>query len=315
MVTSYTLNTQYLNLISPSNLSKVSQAKNILIIPAVGLGDALFHVGLAQCLQNLQKKCTLYSSHLTPLKSLFQLQDCQETIDTPQKLQKINIKHSGTLILIQEQSPLAKNPPSNALVLAQEAFIPIGKQYDFFCKNLMKEASFEFSGIEIHKSLLPQIFGKYEILIHPTSSSKKKNWPLKKYLCLAKQLRSLAYDVKFCLGPNDHQEKSQIERVDPSLIWMPQNLLELAAGINLCTMLIGNDSGLGHFASLFTKPTVSLFASRTHAKKWRPSWGKNTIISPYILLPGRIKRLYWGKLTFVFQVLNAVIKILNKPKS
>jgi heptosyltransferase-3 len=83
-------------------------------------------------------------------------------------------------------------------------------------------------------------------IIHPYSSSPKKNWPLE----------------------NFRQVASQLKRVE----WCPnhiEDLYELACWISTARVYIGNDSGISHLAAAVGTPVVAIFVS-TDPRIWAP---------------------------------------------
>ena len=85
------------------------------------------------------------------------------------------------------------------------------------------------------------------ILIHPTSGSPKKNWPLENFEALAKQL------------------PRPVEWVDHRF----ESLLDLAKWMKGASFYIGNDSGISHLAAAIGLPGLVLFGP-TNPTIWRP---------------------------------------------
>jgi ADP-heptose:LPS heptosyltransferase len=86
-------------------------------------------------------------------------------------------------------------------------------------------------------------------IIHPYSSSPKKNWPLE----------------------NFQQVAAHLKRVE----WCPNNiddLYELACWISTASVYIGNDSGISHLAAAVGTPVVAIFIS-TDPRIWAPRGG------------------------------------------
>jgi heptosyltransferase-3 len=84
-------------------------------------------------------------------------------------------------------------------------------------------------------------------IIHPYSSSPKKNWPLENFQAVAARLEN----VKWCI-------RGEID-----------DLYELACWISTASMYIGNDSGISHLAAAVGTPVVAIFMS-TDPRIWAP---------------------------------------------
>ena len=85
------------------------------------------------------------------------------------------------------------------------------------------------------------------ILIHPSSGSPKKNWPLENFEALAKQL------------------PMPVEWIDHRF----ESLLDLANWMRGASFYIGNDSGISHLAAAIGLPGLVLFGP-TNPAIWRP---------------------------------------------
>ncbi len=83
-------------------------------------------------------------------------------------------------------------------------------------------------------------------IIHPYSSSPKKNWPLQNFQQVAAHLKK----VEWC--PNGIED-----------------LYELACWISTASVYIGNDSGISHLAAAVGTPVIAIFIS-TNPSIWAP---------------------------------------------
>lgn len=143
------------------------------------------------------------------------------------------------------------------------------------------------------------------IVIHPTSSLLRKNWPAKKFLKLAKRLRREKYDVHFIVSPKERADWLWLKDHNLSL---PEfsSLSEVAQFFYESGYFIGNDSGLGHLASNLGIPTVSIILRKGVAKQWRPTWAPGKVVlSPTWLNPRPVKEKLWKIFTSVSSVKKA----------
>lgn len=99
------------------------------------------------------------------------------------------------------------------------------------------------------------------ILIQPFAGWKEKEWNLKKFLCLAEQLKRI-YDVSVIvpIGQIDSDVLFEIFNLDINII-QTTSIEELIDLINECSLFIGNDSGPVNIANFLGKPTVTIFGS------------------------------------------------------
>lgn len=122
------------------------------------------------------------------------------------------------------------------------------------------------------------------IILHPGSGSKKKVWPLEKFLDLVHFLQKhFTSRVLIVMGP---AEGGEIQKAFEEIQWemgshapllvKGLSLLGLASVIEGCRLFIGNDSGITHMAVALGLPTVAIFGP-TDPKVWAPR-GKNVVI-------------------------------------
>ncbi len=101
------------------------------------------------------------------------------------------------------------------------------------------------------------------IVIHPGSGSRSKNWPLDRFLELARYCRdSLGFPVVMTVGPADEEIAARLAASDDArnftlLKDIPiEHLSGLLYGARL---VIGNDSGVAHLAGALGVDTVSIY--------------------------------------------------------
>ncbi|MDO8489471.1 MAG: glycosyltransferase family 9 protein [Candidatus Omnitrophota bacterium] len=126
--------------------------------------------------------------------------------------------------------------------------------------------------IKVNENLFPEFIGKKIIAIHPFTSDSVKLWPLERFEELALRIRDeldlMVVMVGLSIG--DFNLKGDcLNMVNKT------TLLELAALLKRCCLLISGDSGPVHLAASVGTPTIALFrndlAGKT-AKRWGP-WG------------------------------------------
>jgi heptosyltransferase-3 len=151
------------------------------------------------------------------------------------------------------------------------------------------------TGVQIPHGLLHRK-EKKRIVIHPMSADIRKNWHPERFRSLADKLKHLGYEAVLCVSP---QEKT---------LWPEarafETISDLAAFIYESGYLIGNDSGLGHLASLLKVPTLSLFARKSYSRLWKPDFSTGRVVTPSIPLIGApMKQKHWKNFLTVSTVL------------
>jgi heptosyltransferase III len=140
------------------------------------------------------------------------------------------------------------------------------------------------------------------IIVHPTSSLKRKNWPAKKFIKLAKMLQREGFENCFIVSEKERRDWLWVEQEGISLPFF-RSLSDVAKFIYESGYFIGNDSGIGHLASNLGIPTISIILRKGVAKQWRPSWAPGKVVlSPNWLNPRPIKEKLWKIFTRVATV-------------
>jgi ADP-heptose:LPS heptosyltransferase len=122
-------------------------------------------------------------------------------------------------------------------------------------------------------------------MIHPGSGSKKKMWPLDRFLELIRYFqRHSSSRIVVTLGPAEGPEfqralggmEWELGSTAPLLV-KGLSLLELASVMEGCHLYIGNDSGITHMAAALGIPTVAIFGPSDH-KIWSPRGEKVFVV-------------------------------------
>ncbi len=119
------------------------------------------------------------------------------------------------------------------------------------------------------------------IILHPGSGSKRKVWPLERFLRLARTLQEdLNRRILIVLGPAEGAEVQKVfEEMEPEapLCVKGLSLLQLASVMEGCRLFIGNDSGISHMAAALGLPTMALFGP-TDPNVWSPRGEKVAVV-------------------------------------
>jgi heptosyltransferase-3 len=109
------------------------------------------------------------------------------------------------------------------------------------------------------------------IAIHPGSGSARKNWPLARFVELARRLEARGGRIAWIEGP---AERGGMPDAGPGAagaaqIWRGLSLPVLGARLSRCALFVGNDSGISHLAAAVACPSVVLFGA-TSPSVWAP---------------------------------------------
>jgi ADP-heptose:LPS heptosyltransferase len=119
------------------------------------------------------------------------------------------------------------------------------------------------------------------IVLHPGSGSKKKVWPLDRFLSLAKILQNrFGSKILIPFGPAEGSEAEEVfNEMDPRTVIRIKglSLKELASVMEGCRLFVGNDSGISHMASALGIPTIAIFGP-TDPRIWSPRGEKVWVV-------------------------------------
>lgn len=316
---------------------------NIGIISASGLGDALLFAVLANQLQHAGHRVTLYSNllaQLAPWFPTFTVRPFPEK--TTAAIENTLAQHDKAII--DGYSIVTKTYPTETYAtLAQRYIFVCMSSFDerlktaaattadiealrgmvipsynkksamadniaAICRERLQLPEADKSngiGLPKGKNITAHALSK-RIIIHPTSTKDSKNWPLEKFILLARKLKSQGWEPVFTMSPDEHQLLAK--HIEPEFLApLFPSLNELAEMIYQSAYFIGNDSGIGHLASCLGLPTLNVFAQTKTARKWRPSWSYGIVVTgPQY---PRILRRFWKSLLSVNKVYKAFLQL------
>jgi hypothetical protein len=114
------------------------------------------------------------------------------------------------------------------------------------------------SGPAVPRIDCPQVPPSDFAVIHPFSSSPRKNWPMERFQELA---RRIGMPVRWCAGPDDPPLEGAV-RID--------DLYDLACWLARARLYIGNDSGITHLAAAVGTPVLALYGPASDPAVWAP---------------------------------------------
>ncbi len=119
------------------------------------------------------------------------------------------------------------------------------------------------------------------IILHPGSGSKKKVWPVSRFLELVHYLQAhLDSKNLILLGPAEGSEVQKVfeeMRPTPPILVKGLSLIQLASVMKGCQLFIGNDSGISHMAAALGLPAIVIFGP-TDPRVWSPRGENVTVV-------------------------------------
>lgn len=281
---------------------------NIAIFSCAGLGDCIITLILAHNLRSQGHQVVLFHPFMTQMQSWFPGLSIRPFPPRLEEFEQYFIvyERSDWMKSVLEECLTKYRAQTTVLnpIATPNTDYPYWEEGRFdgtrtFADNLVKFCKDQLgithavkeNGIVIPADVAPRKYLK-RIAIHPTSSRPGKNWPRKKFLKLGEKLRKLGYDPVFIVSAQEKKEWPEAPFF-PSLDAMARFVCESG-------FMIGNDSGIGHLASVLGVPTVSLFKNERSAQFWRPAFAPSEVCLPKGWLPNlkgmrwRDKYWYWN---------------------
>jgi heptosyltransferase-3 len=303
--------------------------KTIAIFPSKGIGDALLMMISAYSHHQNECKVTVYHdqykslqklfpycifknrSNLIPKKELFSYDRLLLQYDNSEfakKLVLLRNKDSLNLFILYPTYQQKKHTP-----LTAKDFVckrkPIAHNISDACIELFSHELNNEIGLDIPSNLTKNKYPK-RIVIHPSSSDKKKNWNPKKFIFLAQKLRSKGFNPVFCVSPSERKEWLFVQKYNFDLPLFP-TFFDLSCFLYETKYFIGNESGPGHLASYLKMPSTIIASDPKHMKLWRPGWFNNSVVFPPNWTPNikflRLRANYWQNFISTNKVLSTFL--------
>lgn len=284
----------------------ITKTKNIAVICADGIGDAIIMQILSHNLIKEGHSVTTFSHHLESFGKWISKGILKKQPESEKDL------HSFDLIILQhDNSPKAKWIKK----LPKEIYTFYGShildkhgpllENDYVCslsltmvENVSKALK-KWTGIESQETGLTPlsglVFQKHpkRILIHTSSTSPYRNWPLHKYQKVISFLKSKGYEITLL------EEEGRL---------CFKTIEELLSHLFESGGFIGNLSGPSHLASSLNIPSIVIGHCHKHLKHWQPGWKKAAIaLPPKWVNHFKLTRNHWK----LFISESKIIKLIN----
>ncbi len=287
------------------------KGKRCAVFSCLGLGDGLIALVLSNNLQRNGYEVDTFHPSLTGLQSFF---PHLPIFSFPEKVGEYDhyfviYEKTPWMLRVLEECPRDSLKILNPIATLKNDYPywevgrfqgdkPFATNLYIYCRDILKlKETVRDNGI------IGKDGRKYpkRVVIHPTSSRPGKNWPREKFLELADKLKKEGYEPVFCVSPKEKAEWPE-GRDFPNLAEMAQFVCESG-------YMVGNDSGIGHLASSFGLPTVTICRSPLAGNFWRPAWAHSEILYPPQWVPNlkglRLRDKYWKSWISVNRVLSA----------
>jgi hypothetical protein len=112
-----------------------------------------------------------------------------------------------------------------------------------------------------------------DVIIHPGSGSRKKNWPFELFRSLTQALDERGRSVWWCIGPAEEDFRIP----ENGHILQAESLEALARYLSGAYLFVGNDSGISHLAAAVGCRTLVIFGP-TDPRVWAPLGSNVTVV-------------------------------------
>jgi heptosyltransferase-3 len=297
---------------------------NIAIVTCDGLGDGLIMMSAAHILESAGHKVTLFNNHLPALKEWFPNTVLKEKKDldlvsfdaiilqhdNSELTKELIMRYRDKLYIFYPTYDKMRHPPLIANDAVAMRKIPLAKAvaemtaHRFGCPKVSDNGIVFKEGLVKHKHL-------NRIIIHPSSSTPLRTWPLEKFIEVALWLKSRGFAPMFCLSS---KERETLLPFIPKEIQTPlvENLSQTASLIYESHFVIGNESGLVHLASNLDIPFLVISGDKKRIDQWQPGWRDGRIVTPKKWVPNikglRLREKQWQSFITTHHVIKALLK-------
>lgn len=127
------------------------------------------------------------------------------------------------------------------------------------------------------------------VVVFPTTPRKKKEYPRRRFVSLIHSLLREGWKPVVAVMPGELSSWSALNL--PCELRSFDSTAAMAAFVYESCVVISNDSGAGHLASMLGVPTVTV----THKREpllWRPGWSAGCVVRPSIVLKLRGRKIW-----------------------
>lgn len=125
--------------------------------------------------------------------------------------------------------------------------------------------------------------GGGDILIHPGAGSRRKRWPLDRFLTLADLLSDRGFAPRFLIGPAEEDLQRPLFEYGGGRYPLMRcgSRVELAAALRSASGFVGNDAGVAQLAGILGVPTAVIFGPADPVR-WKPLGPRVEVLRPAV---------------------------------
>jgi len=122
-----------------------------------------------------------------------------------------------------------------------------------------------------------------DLLIHPGAGSRRKRWPLDRFLSLADLLSDRGFPPRFLIGPAEEDLERPLLQYGGGRypLLRCESRVELAAALRSARGFVGNDAGVAQLAGVLGVPTAVIFGPADPVR-WKPLGPRVTVLRPAV---------------------------------
>lgn len=277
--------------------------KNILVIRNDRFGEFLLNIPAIRALKEAYPKARISLAVNPAVTELAGALDCVDEVLAWDKIKGSLKKHKFDLCVVL-------NPTKEAHWAAFWAGIPVrvgySRKWGFLLTHKLKDTkclgdrhevdcNLELVGlvgaktldktlkIKVDDNLFKEFIGQRIVAIHPFTSDPVKQWPVERFMELARRITQETKAKVALVGRAEGRGQFPSGVVTAEIIDLinKTSLAELAALLKRCSLLVSGDSGPVHLAVAVGTPVVVLFRNDLPGKtsrRWGP-WGEgHTVI-------------------------------------
>jgi heptosyltransferase-3 len=281
------------------------------------LGDSLLAMIVVNNLVRNGYRVEVFGDYLHSLKDWFPSFDVHPSVEPAQARERLG--HFDVLLHVYPRNVVDGCRDWHPRCLVMEtwpSFRQIRNMVDIHIDLCEKELGLidvvRSNGLTVPAGLMHRAF-RWRVAIHPTASTEQKMWLPRRFLSLARLLRTKGFEPEVVVAPHERDDWLHLQREHGIAVPPFVSLDAVAAWLYESGWFIGNDSGLAHLASNLGVPAVSLMVRNRIARRWRPGWAPSVAVLPLPVLPGRFaKDRLWRYFLPVSRVLRAFDRLRQR---
>lgn len=295
-------------------MSNLEMSK-IAIVSARGLGDALLTMTIAYNLHLKGYQVDFYSDVLSSMAGYFPDVRVLSFSEEETNWEALTKQYEFSAFADGMVCPsLVESAASRLFILNRDKQSRKVCYVESFAQQLRSYFSLDFEIVTMNNGLTMPAgfeFRKYSrrVILHPTSSNEKKDWPMEKFIALAQRLIRSGLEPVFILTEAEVSYQSLAKENGISFVCL--SLKRLVPYLCESGAIVANDSGPGHLGAFTGISVISIFPKKSRTLMWSPVGENVTLVWPRLRLPGSNGNRYWKRLLSVSGVYRNVMRVVR----